>query len=206
MKTLKLLSIALITGTCAVGAHAQKQYKYLPQALKETPKVSYILKSSLPYSARTNISAAVNRSVAAHMLAQTVVPPTTAAHQPVTETAFVPVRTPDEWLDIIEPWVLKNKRWPSANVEAEEEMYQGASRAIYSHPKDPASLQLKELKEKIEEQEDQTQADPVLNAGKAATLVEQQIAFPGNVTTDEYINQVLRFYNYLDPFGTGSIQ
>lgn len=334
MKILKLLSVVLITGTCAVGAQAQK-LKYLPQVLKETPKVSYVLKSSLPYSARTNISATVNRAVAAHMLAQTAATSTTVAPKQTKDTYYprnfmyrwlgdieswvlehkrwpsgsveeeramyqsahyairnypqIPVvarlaelkkqfgreysadktpeewlaivepwvlehqawpssnieqekamyagayrairyhpedwasirlqelyrqfgktktagDTPDGWLDIIEPWVLENKRWPSASVEGEKEMYQGAYRAMYNHPKDPASLRLKELKEKIEEREDQTQADPVINASKAATLVEGQVAFPGNVATDEYIDQLMRFYNHLDPFGTGNIQ
>lgn len=214
MKTFKILSVVLITGTCAVGAHAQKQFKYLPQALKETPQVSYVLKSPLPSPVQTNISAAVNRAVATRLASTAVVPKTVVPQTnrgvhagyslPVGNT-FVPIRTPDEWLDIIELWVQTNKRWPSASAEGEEEMYQGAYRAIYHHPKDPASLQLKELKEKMEEREDQTQADPVLNASKAAALVEEQVASPETVTED-YINYLLRFYNHLDPFGTGNIQ
>ena len=47
--------------------------------------------------------------------------------------------------------------------------------------------------------------DPAENADKAAAMGEEQIAFPGTVTTDEYINQLLRFYDKLDPFGTGTI-
>lgn len=49
-------------------------------------------------------------------------------------------------------------------------------------------------------------ANPVKNAEKAAKLGEKQIAFPGNVTTDDYVEQLLNFYNKLDPLGTGTIQ
>ncbi len=48
-------------------------------------------------------------------------------------------------------------------------------------------------------------ADPTENAEKAATLVEQQLTTPQTIT-DDYINQLLRFYNKLDPLGTGTIQ
>ncbi len=47
--------------------------------------------------------------------------------------------------------------------------------------------------------------DPAENAEKAATLVEQQLTTPQTIT-DDYINQLLQFYNKLDPMGTGSIQ
>ena len=49
-------------------------------------------------------------------------------------------------------------------------------------------------------------ADPTENAKAAARLVEEQIAFPGTVPTDDYIDQLLQFYNKLDPYGTGTIQ
>ncbi len=54
-------------------------------------------------------------------------------------------------------------------------------------------------------QAEETLADPAENADKAATLVEQQFFTPTDVT-DDYINQLLRFYNKLDPMGTGTIQ
>ena len=48
-------------------------------------------------------------------------------------------------------------------------------------------------------------ADPAENAKAAARLVEEQIVTPQTIT-DDYINQLLQFYNKLDPMGTGTIQ
>lgn len=57
-------------------------------------------------------------------------------------------KTPQEWLEIIEPWVWEHKRWPSVVIEGEKSMYYGAKVAIRNHPKDPASVRLKKLKAK----------------------------------------------------------
>lgn len=54
-------------------------------------------------------------------------------------------------------------------------------------------------------QPEETLAAPVENAEKAATLVEQQLTTPQTIT-DDYIDQLLQFYNKLDPTGTGIIQ
>ncbi len=54
-------------------------------------------------------------------------------------------------------------------------------------------------------QPEETLAAPVENAEKAATLVEQQLTTPQTIT-DDYIDQLLQFYNKLDPMGTGTIQ
>ena len=63
---------------------------------------------------------------------------------------YAAAKTPQEWLDIVEPWVLEHWRWPSQGIEEEKAMYMGAYRAIRNHPDDPASIRLKELKEKYQ--------------------------------------------------------
>ena len=57
-------------------------------------------------------------------------------------------KTPQEWLETIEPWVLEHKRWPSVTIEEEKAMYKGAQLAMRNNPEDPASVRLKELKDK----------------------------------------------------------
>ena len=47
--------------------------------------------------------------------------------------------------------------------------------------------------------------DPAENAEKAAALGEQQLSVPSTIT-DDYVEQLLNFYNKLDPMGTGTIQ
>ena len=44
------------------------------------------------------------------------------------------------------------------------------------------------------------------NAAAVATMVEGSVLLEGNTVTDEYIDELLRFYNKLDPLGTGEIQ
>ncbi len=59
-------------------------------------------------------------------------------------------RTPQKWLEIIEPWVIEHKRWPSVYADEEKQMYRGARKAIENHPNDPASVRMRELKEKYQ--------------------------------------------------------
>lgn len=56
-------------------------------------------------------------------------------------------KTPQQWLDIIESWVLEHQRWPSQYVEEEKQMYHGALSVMKNHPDAPESIRLQELKE-----------------------------------------------------------
>lgn len=269
MKLFKLLVVVLITSACAFSAHAQKQLKYVPQTLKAAkgvyaanPHLSSLTRGNFAKGiASTKVSWAVERAVSAQVVTQTEVSPVLFGRD------FR--RLPQEWLRIIEPWVIKNKRWPSSNIEGEKALYYGASGVIRNHPKDPASIRLQELRKQwkkeradqttpqewfrilemwvmehkrwpsvgIEEEkamyhgansaiynypenpasirlkklknqikETEKAVDVNADAMKAAALGEKQLAFPGTVTTDEYVGQLLRFYNQLDPFGTGTIR
>ncbi len=64
-----------------------------------------------------------------------------------TVKQYAVAKTPQEWLAIIEPWVIEHKRWPLGNVEEEKEMYIGAQNTMRNNPDDPASVRLKELKD-----------------------------------------------------------
>ena len=57
-------------------------------------------------------------------------------------------KTPQEWLEIVEPWIIGHHRWPSKHIKEEKQMYTGAYKAMKNHPDDPASKRLRELKEK----------------------------------------------------------
>lgn len=61
------------------------------------------------------------------------------------------------------------------------------------------------LQDKAWKAQPEEMADPAENAKAAARLVEEQIVTPQTIT-DDYINQLLQFYNKLDPYGTGTIQ
>jgi len=54
-------------------------------------------------------------------------------------------KTPQKWLNRVEPWVKEHGRWPSARVAEEKPLYRGAYNVIYFYPDDPASVRLKEL-------------------------------------------------------------
>lgn len=58
-------------------------------------------------------------------------------------------KTPQKWLEIIEPWVLEHKRWPQS-IQEESSLYDAARFVIKKYPDDPASVRLKELKEKYQ--------------------------------------------------------
>ncbi len=73
MKVYKLALTVLLSGACALSAHAQKQLKYVPQALKGTKTIPYVVNPKLPPTVRANfampvvrpnISTAVERQVA----------------------------------------------------------------------------------------------------------------------------------------------
>ena len=76
MKILNICLTVLITGACALSAHAGKQLKYVPQALKGAKAVPYVVKPQLSPvmraqfampTVRPNLSAAVERQVAAQV-------------------------------------------------------------------------------------------------------------------------------------------
>lgn len=58
------------------------------------------------------------------------------------------IKTPQEWLNIMEKWVTQHGRWPSYHIEEERQVYQGSYKAMWNNPNDPASIKLKELHEK----------------------------------------------------------
>ena len=60
----------------------------------------------------------------------------------------------------------------------------------------------------IAEEQQRTEAEEVTdaNAAMVATKAEGKLSLEGNVTTDDYVEQLLNFYNKLDPLGTGTIQ
>lgn len=60
----------------------------------------------------------------------------------------------------------------------------------------------------IAEEQQYTEAEEATdaNASTVATKAEDNLPLEGDVVTDEYVDQLLRFYNKLDPLGTGTIQ
>lgn len=58
-------------------------------------------------------------------------------------------RLPQEWLDVIEPWVIEHKRWPSSSIQEEKPLFVGAYNVMKNNPNDPASVRLRELKEQF---------------------------------------------------------
>ncbi len=69
-------------------------------------------------------------------------------------------------------------------------------------------LQEKAWADLIAEEQNRTEAEEVTdaNAATVATKAESNVPLTGNVTTDDYVEQLLNFYNKLDPLGTGTIQ
>ena len=63
---------------------------------------------------------------------------------------YITHKTPQEWLEIVEPWVIEHGRWPSQMIKEEKAMCNGADGAMRRKPNDPASIRLKELKEKYQ--------------------------------------------------------
>lgn len=60
-------------------------------------------------------------------------------------------RTPQEWLDVIEPWVIEHQRWPSSLIQEEKPLFVGAYNVMKNNPNDPASIRLRELKEQFKQ-------------------------------------------------------
>ena len=58
------------------------------------------------------------------------------------------MKSPQQWLELIEAFVQEHNRWPSSSIEEERQLYQGARNAINNNPNDPVSVQIKKLKEK----------------------------------------------------------
>lgn len=119
-------------------------------------------------------------------------------------------KTPQEWLAVIEPWVTEQGRWPSNITAEEKKMYQGAYHAMNLRANDPASMRLKALKEKYQGKPATPKTQPAedlldvddKDAVDAVTLAEKYLDNP-EIGTDEYINNLLQFYDKLDPFVTG---
>ncbi len=59
-------------------------------------------------------------------------------------------KTPQKWLKVLEQWVLKHNRWPSQYTKKERALYDGAWFVMKKYPDNPASVRLKELKEKYQ--------------------------------------------------------
>ena len=105
-----------------------------------------------------------------------------------------------------EEWVRKQeKERAQAKKQQREEQFIQEFRAQEMEQERRAWKQVL-VQDKAWKAQPEEMADPTENATAAARLVEEQIAFPGTVPTDDYIDQLLQFYNKLDPYGTGTIQ
>ena len=62
--------------------------------------------------------------------------------------------------------------------------------------------------ELVAEEQQRTEAEEVTdaNAATVAAKAESNVPLKGNTVTDDYVEQLLNFYNKLDPWGTGTIQ
>ena len=311
MKTSKLLLLIFVLTFCAPAVFAQKQLKYVPQALKGAKVAPYALKATTPSAVRTGLSvpvtrphvaAAVERQVAKKIAVEERIARLKAnlkkleeyarAHnnklpsasrsateslrkQIISDLVFLKrsevlgknhplckrynqlvetdkqqreqeeLALTQQHLAILETnlaWLEEyarthNNKLPrvgSANYPVVLQVHQNVAsnyrttirpfRRRYIKLIEAENKQIrKEIREgQIQREQQEWEqilqqdrawkvqpeeiADPADNAVKAAALGEKQIAFPGEVPTEDYINQLLRFYNELDPLGTGAIQ
>ena len=109
-------------------------------------------------------------------------------------------RTPDAVLVQVEQFIRENDRFPSeySADEAERSLrvaFNGACKKAKSQNlTDTTSLRLLALKKQ-----------GVGPASRAAKLAGEQLASP-DVITEEYIEQLMNFYNRLDPFESGFLE
>ena len=82
MKVYKLALAILLSGACALSAHAQKQLKYVPQALKGTKTIPYVVNPKLPPTVRANFAMPVVRPNISTVVERQVVQAQTAAQLP----------------------------------------------------------------------------------------------------------------------------
>ena len=132
----------------------------------------------------------------------------------------VTFRTPQEVLAEVEAFIAKKGRFPMFSDEDGAE-YSLRNAFNYAAVKakglnDPTSQRLLALKKQWirgygpsrlpgTPPKKVVQKEPRTDAAKAAKLAEQYLAEP-NMVTDDYIDDLIRFYNQIDPFETGFIQ
>ncbi len=195
MKTCKLLPIVLLVGACTLSAHAQK-LKYMPEAIKGVKAVPYVVEPKLPTTVRTGLSVPVVR------------PQATPTARPNVATAVeraVAAQLSHTEPPLQEKGAAQARQANAQQQELDEQFMQQLSdqeQAAQERAWKQVLLQDKAWKAQPED----IVPDPAKNAEKAAALGEKQITFPGTVTTDDYVEQLLNFYNKLDPLGTGTIQ
>ena len=237
MKILNICLTVLITGACALSAHAQKQLKYVPQALKGAKAVPYAKiivqgKVVMPL-AQPQVAAILERQVVAKVTREERISRLKTNLRQLEEY----VRTHDNKLPPLCMSNFKESLLGQIYQDIIPLPYNGVTEPLakrYNQLANLANIQISEEKHILEkqilrelraqEQADEERAwqqvllqdeawkaqpeevaDPAENAAKAAALSEEHLVFPGTVT-DEYIDELLRFYNKLDPFGTGTVQ
>ena len=58
---------------------------------------------------------------------------------------FAERQTPEQWLDILEPWIKSHQRRPSSTDPEEANLYYGAQNMLKRNPQHPATQELKKL-------------------------------------------------------------
>ena len=236
MKIRNICLTVLITGACALSAHAQK-LRYVPQALKGAKAVPYAKiivqgKVVMPL-AQPQVAAILERQVVAKVTREERISRLKTNLRQLEEY----VRTHDNKLPPLCMSNFKESLLGQIYQDIIPLPYNGVTEPLakrYNQLANLANIQISEEKHILEKQilrelraqeqeaekrawrqvrlqdaawkaQPEEMADPVENAEKAATLVEQQLTTPQTIT-DDYINQLLNFYNKLDPYGTGTIQ
>lgn len=231
MKLFKLLVAVLITGACAVCVHAQKQLKYVPQAVKGAKAVAYAVKPKISPALRPNLAVPVVRPHA-------TVNVTSALERAVEvklkeqeriarlETNFNELKDAERLqgrierlkknLTQLEEYVRENNnKLPKTNDGT------SAGKLRWDVLVDIRCLKQNEMKFPVREntslfrryeqlveenKEQKTKEKTDVTAVTVARLAEDRVPLEGNVVTDDYVEQLLNFYNKLDPFGTGTIR
>lgn len=197
-----LCGLTLVVG--AQGAFAQKNLVKAAKALKPTSKTASraaVCPSAVSASARAaETLSAIERSVTTRVA-------TEAATKKVTvstgQAASQVRRTAEEVLSDMRAFIEEKGRFPSrSSKNLKEKSLRSAfdkacSKAAAKNLQDKTSQKLLALKARWARQVD--------NASRAAKLAEKQLSTSG-VETEEYIKQLMRFYDKLDPLGSGFIE